>query len=114
LNRHFGAWRKKDELPLPMMKVTRIDSKDGLDPITVFWQDFGVGQGSVTILCYDMAWTAWFGGMGGRSIEQFFTESDTDYTVTKLFYAQFLKNTAGHKKYLTRIVEAIKKEIAPY
>lgn len=83
----------------------------GLDPITVHWRNWEPGRGSITILCYDMAWTAWFGAMSGNTIQQFVSRCDTDYLVTKLVYAQFLKSTPAHKKYLARIVEAIKSEL---
>ncbi len=84
----------------------------GLDPVTVYWQNISSGKGSVTILCYDMAWTAYFGAMSDRTIQQFFVDGDADYIVTKLVYAQFLKSTNAHKAYLGKIVRAIKEHLA--
>jgi|SRR6185369_9715375 len=80
----------------------------GLDPIHAFWINLEPGQGYVTLICYGCAWTAYFGGMEGRTIEQFFSEADTDYLVTKLGITQFLKDTKQHRAYLGKIVNAVK------
>ena len=60
------------------------DVPPSLDDISVFWQDIGPSRGSVTIICYGAAWTCYFGGMGNRTIREFFKEADTSYLVSKL------------------------------
>lgn len=88
---------------------TEIQAQAGLDPITIFWQDWAPGRGAVTITCYGSAWTCYFGAMSDRTIRQFFAEADSDYLVKKLKDAQWQKQTRGHAYYLTRVVDAVKK-----
>lgn len=91
---------KVDVLDIPM--------GNGLDPITVFWRNWEAGRGDVTITCYGMAWTAYFGGMSGDTIQQFFKRAGVDYLVTKLMDARHHKTARFHTSYLTNIVSAIK------
>lgn len=92
--------------------VTKISGTESLDPITVFWEDFGPGKGQVTIYCFGQAWTSYWGGMGEDTIRSFFASAGNDYLVNKLGYAQFLKQSKQHEKYLSRICIAIKDELA--
>jgi hypothetical protein len=93
------------------VRIANIDSI-GLDPICVFWQDVGPGQGYCTITCYGAAWTVYFGGMNGRTIRQFFAEAGTDYLVTKMGITPHLKQTKRDNAYLTRIINAVKQSLA--
>lgn len=88
-----------------------ITGHQGLDPITVFWQDYGPGSGQVTIYCYGEAWTSYWGGMGNRMIKEFFSDCDLDYLSKKLHGSQFQKETTGHKSYLGKIILAILYEL---
>jgi hypothetical protein len=87
-----------------------ISAIKGVDPIHVFWQNVGEGQGYATIICYGSAWTVYFGAMGGRTIQRFFLDADVDYLVTKL-HAPTLKDGKKYDAYLTRIVAAIKESL---
>lgn len=88
-----------------------IPEDSGLDSITVFWQNFEKGRGRVTIECYGSAWTAYWGGMGDRTIQQFFAECGSDYLFGKLGFTQFLNVTKGHETYLKRLIKAVQNEI---
>jgi hypothetical protein len=77
------------------------------DHIEVFWCDYEPSRGSVTVICFGNAWTAYFRGMGDRTIRQFFREASGDYLVDKLRIATFLKDTQRHRSYLLSIVRAI-------
>lgn len=83
----------------------RIDGAPALDPIHVYWTNVGVGQGYATIICYGCAWTVYFGGMGGQTIQEFFQHADTPYLLSKLGNA---KATKKDSLYLERIIVAIK------
>lgn len=85
----------------------RIDEAKELDPIHVFWVNVEPGQGYATIICYGAAWTVYFGGMSGKTIQQFFLDVDVDYLVNKLNNPQHLKQGKKQDAYLGRIVEAI-------
>lgn len=84
------------------VEAQRIEGADGLDPIHVFWVNVEPGNGYVTIICYGAAWTAYFGGMSGKTIQEFFSEVGVDYLVAKL--------GTGRKKYdvyLAKITKAV-------
>lgn len=55
-----------------------------LDPVKVFVENIAPGQGQITITCYGQSWTAYWGGMGVESLEEFFTSSNVSYLVNKL------------------------------
>lgn len=95
------------------LNVEAIEISDlmALDPIQVYWEDFGEGRGRVTITCYGEAWTAYWGAMGKRTIREFFFDADDDYISNRLQGAQFQKRNSGHTTYLKRIVRAIKSEL---
>jgi hypothetical protein len=93
------------------VEAIQIVGGEALDPIHVFWVNSGPGQGYATVICYGSAWTVYFGGMGDRTIQQFFAEADTEYLVGKL-HSPILKEGKKYDAYLTRIVCAIKTAIA--
>lgn len=86
------------------------DVTPSLDGITVFWQDLGPSRGCVTIVCYGAAWAGYFGGMGNRTIREFFKEADTSYLVSKLGITPSSPAwwRATDHAYLGRIIDAIK------
>lgn len=56
-----------------------------LDPISVIVEDFGPGQGKITITCFGEAWSHYWSHMGETNkLMQFFTQCDNDYIVGKL------------------------------
>lgn len=104
--------RKDISADVCVQHITEINVSHGLDPITVFWLDLAPCQGSVSITCYGSAWTAYFGGTGGRTIREFFIDADTPYLVGKLGITPQLKNTKRDQIYLGRIVRAVKEALA--
>lgn len=88
-----------------------IPESNGLDRIHAFWMNVGPGQGYVTIICYGQAWTAYFGGMGDRTIQQFFAMADTSYMVTKMGITPALKQSKKNDAYLGRIIDAVRKSV---
>jgi hypothetical protein len=88
-----------------------ITDVDGLDPIHVFWQNLMPGSGYCTICCYGSAWTVYFGGMAGRTIQQFFADADVDYLVGKLGITPHLKNTKRDQIYLAKIIRTVKRSL---
>lgn len=88
-----------------------IEHQGNLDAITVYLEDFCVGQGRITILCYGSAWTIYFGGMGANTIAQFIKSAGTDYLVNKLGFSQYLKQSKKHLAHLAMIIDAVKREL---
>ena len=90
-----------------MVDVLDIPEKDGVDKITVFWRNWELGRGQVTIVCYGSAWTCYFGAMSGDTIQQFFSRASVDYLAGKLIDCRWQKRTNQHSKYLEKIVTAV-------
>lgn len=56
----------------------------GLDPISLFIEDFEPGRGQITINCYNKSWTSYWGGCGKDGVLSFFLSCDK-YYLTKNF-----------------------------
>ena len=52
---------------------------DNLDPISVIAEDIANGRGKISFECYGKAFSAYWGGMGDRSISEFFRSCDEHY-----------------------------------
>ena len=90
------------------VSTTHIVGTEKLDRITVYWHDYSDLQGMVTIVCFGSSWTAYFGSMPADDIQGFFAMANTDYLVAKLLDCKWQKEQPRHKKYLARVVTAIK------
>lgn len=55
-----------------------------LDPVTVFAEDIGPRQGKIVIECYGRSWSAYWGGMGERSIVEFFCSCNVGYIADRM------------------------------
>ena len=70
-------------MKLAVTKTTDLSMTDiaGLDPLTVFLENFAPGRGGITIKCAGKSWSTGWGAMGGRTVEQFFVSCDDDYLI---------------------------------
>jgi len=93
--------------PIPVEAIL-ITGAHGLDPIHVYWQNVEPGKGYVTITCFGSTWTAYFGGMNGMTIQEFFAEVDVGYLVGKMGITPQLKSTKRDDAYLGKIIRAVK------
>lgn len=96
-----------EETTVQKLKITEAT---GLDPITVILEDIESGRGQITIICHARAWTAYWGGMGDRSVEQFVASCHPEYVADNLKWGMepTLKRYEKHEySYLVRIVEAV-------
>lgn len=72
-------------------KITIMDVKN-LDPVAVMVEEFGEGQGKITITCFDDCWTYYWGSMGKQNtLATFFCSCDEHYLAHKL--KSGIKNT---------------------
>lgn len=62
-----------------LVQKLRITELDRLDPVTVILEDLAPRQGKIIIECYGQSWSAYWGGMGDRSIAEFFCSCSDDY-----------------------------------
>lgn len=90
---------KPAELQIERSTVTKlvITGAPRLDSITVFLEDFGrravptdanpnyeTAQGKITINCWDKSWSAYWGGMGPRTVAKFVADCGWDYVLNCL------------------------------
>lgn len=90
------------------LEFQQIPPQGPLDAITVYWHDYSLGKGMVTIICWGNAWTCYFGGMGANTIREFFMQCGKDYLTNKLGCNQVLKQTKKLEQYLMRVIVAVK------
>lgn len=62
----------------------QITGVDNLDPVSVYLEDFAPGKGKITISCWDKSWHSYWGGMGNRTISEFFLSCDNGYLTKNL------------------------------
>jgi hypothetical protein len=79
-----------------------------LDTITVYFHDYELGKGRITVECYGCSWTSYFGAMGEKTIREFVSTAGVDYLVNKLGNAPILKQRKRDSDYLARILTAVK------
>jgi len=92
--------------------LLEIPELQGVDSIRVYWHNLEPSKGYVTITCWGCAWNAYFGGMMGLTIEEFFANADTSYLVSKMANTQWLKSTKKHEVYLAKLINAVKSALA--
>lgn len=86
-------------MKLTLSTVTKLVLEDleRLDPVTLFLEDFGVracpieqdpdywtAQGQLTVRCYGESWTAYWGGMGQRTVAEFIQDCNVEYLLNCL------------------------------
>lgn len=67
--------------------VTKLTIRDvpNLDPVAVIVEDFGPGQGKITITCFGEAWSHYWSHMGeNTTLADFFCKCDEGYIAGKL------------------------------
>ena len=64
--------------------ILRISEVPRLDPIRVTLDNGELGKGRITIECYSKAWSAYWGAMSDRTVEQFFVDCGNDYLIGNL------------------------------
>lgn len=92
--------------------VTIVDSAYGLDQIIAYWLNMEPGQGMVTITCYGNAWTAYFGSMYEKTIQEFFAGASVEYLTGKMGISQVLKQRKQDTAYLSKIISAVRDKLS--
>lgn len=84
----------------------------GLDPVKVAtFHSVGPYQGgSVVIICYNRAWTAYFGNTGAETLEQFIVTSDEGYLLENLLWNQerLKRVQKTENAWLLQIIQVVK------
>lgn len=81
-------------------------ARKGLDPVYAYFDDIGPGQGRVILVCWDMAYTAYWGAIGERTVKEFFAGCGVDYIMGNLMGRHY-KQGAVDQGYLKKIVQSV-------
>lgn len=66
------------------LTIDDLMSTHRLDPVTVYAEDLGPRRGKIIIECYGKSWSASWGGIGERTITEFFHSCSVDYLAKNL------------------------------
>ncbi|MFZ6773070.1 hypothetical protein ACO0LB_10190 [Undibacterium sp. SXout7W] len=84
----------------------------GLDPVTVYVEQYTAKASRIIVQCYAQAWTAYWGNYGGGSVEEFICNCHPEYIASNLNWGLnglMLKRVEKHQyAYLLRIAAAVK------
>ncbi|MFK5951029.1 MAG: hypothetical protein QM500_19930 [Methylococcales bacterium] len=87
-------------------QITKLLISDiDVDPISVILEDLGPGKGKITVDCFGKAWTAYWGGMGDRTLAEFFCSCDDCYI------AGYFDNNNSHVTDYEGLVSRIRREV---
>lgn len=64
---------------IKQVNLITLSNLNSLDPIMVVINDIEPGKGSIIISCFGRSWTAFWPGMGIRTVSQFFCDADEYY-----------------------------------
>lgn len=76
-----------------IVRITDIAASHSLDPIRVTLDDIEPGKGRINIECWGKAWASYWGGMGKKTIAQFFASCDNGYLIQNLTSGGTLQET---------------------
>jgi hypothetical protein len=76
-----------------IVRITDIAASHSLDPIRVTLDDIEPGKGRINIECWGKAWASYWGGMGEKTISQFFASCDNGYLIQNLSSGGTLQET---------------------
>ena len=96
-------------------RMFRITDVERLDPVTVIVQDHEPGKCTLIVQCFNQAWTAYWGAMGG-TLAEFLKRVDDGYVADNLIrgHAGDMTRKAEElqRKYVTKIAAAIRQAAA--
>jgi hypothetical protein len=85
---------------------------EGLDPITVYVEQFRPGASRMTVQCYAQAWTVYWGSHGDCPLEEFVCSSSAEHIADGLTWGNggliLKRREKDHHAYVVRIARAIK------
>lgn len=98
---------------LTIKGALRRPGRGTLDAIEVFILDYGAGRGLLTINCWGLAWSAYWGAMGS-TVGKFVARTDPDYIANCLLrgrdqqFATLKRFQRREREYVEDIVRAVK------
>ena len=88
------------------MEIFTSPAIPGLDPVTMYFQNLEGRSGRITLICYDMALTAYYSSPGSDGIKAFFMECGADYLSGNFGSGRQYKQDKQSQAYLLRVIKA--------
>lgn len=82
-----------------------VSDADRLDPVTVIFRDIEPGKGYLIVACYNQAWTAYWGGMSGKTVREFVAGCHAEYVASNLTWNMNVKK--AEMAYVQRVAQAV-------
>lgn len=105
-------------MELPTASRVHRFKPDGLDPITVYVEEYGPNRARIVVQCYAQAWTAYWGAHGCKSVEAFVAGCNANYITDNLTWGNnclYLKRSEKLQlQYVERIAAALIAHFAHY
>lgn len=80
---------------------------ENLDPVSVFLEDYKLGQGKLTVECFGDAWSHYWGAMADRNLVVFIAQAGADYITGKLFPSEMNRHVIDYDKISYEIGEDV-------
>ncbi|TLS65138.1 hypothetical protein [Photobacterium damselae] len=98
------------QMDIEQSQVTKLvlSNLERLDPITVFLEDLAPRKGKITIECFGKSWSSYWGGMGERSIAEFFVSCDNHYLAKNL--SSIPSDIDDYEEFVNVLKKAVLKE----
>ncbi|MEO9387117.1 hypothetical protein [Chromobacterium phragmitis] len=82
-------------LEISTIQKIAVSGIDGIDPFSIYLEDFGPGQGKITITSFDLALSRYWSHMGQQhTISSFFLKASDGYLLSKLMQGEEMSEVA--------------------
>ncbi|WOB24789.1 MULTISPECIES: hypothetical protein [Xanthomonas] len=89
------------------IRFIEIPSRNNLDPINVFVQDYELGRGRIVVTCYGQAWCGFWRAMGDCSVMQFVASCEADYVAGNMLSGRHEQVKKHEREYVQRIAAEV-------
>ncbi len=92
---------------LTIENAARLPGRGVLDPIRVITEDYELGKGRMTVTCFDSAWVAYWGAMGGKTVRKFVLQCDSGYLAGCMIRSDARGKAYNRQRYVEDIADAV-------
>ncbi|BCE02954.1 hypothetical protein [Marinicellulosiphila megalodicopiae] len=86
------------------LKITGVER---LDPVSVYIEGYVQGKGKLTVECFGKSWSAFWGAIGKKTVEEFILSSDICYLANSLWdhsKEQYEDDLTGVTQYVRKTI----------
>ena len=89
-----------------MVEKITVPAIQGLDPVYAYFDDIAAGEGRVILICWDMAYTAYWGAIGNCTVKEFFSGCGADYIAGRMSGRHY-KNGKIDQKNIEKVIQSV-------